>query len=197
MLTIEPWMANWVILPTVIFLARILDVSIGTLRIMFVAKGMKYAAPILGFIESLAWLLAITQIIQNLTNWAAYVAFAGGFAAGNYVGIWLEEQLAVGLQVVQVITKKEGDRMMGRLKDAGYGLTSVTAEGNEGVMRVIYTVVKRVNVEDVVTIVKAIDPNAFITIEDVRAAEAAQIPYRPPRYKMTLEKPVGRIRRWK
>ena len=84
------------ILPLLVFLARILDVSIGTLRIIFVAKGLKHFAAMLGFFESLIWLIAVTQVMQNLNSWQTYVAFACGFAAGNYVGVVLEERIALG-----------------------------------------------------------------------------------------------------
>ena len=76
----------WVILPLLIFLARVADVSMGTLRIIFVSKGLKYLAPIIGFFEVIIWLLAIRIIMQNLSNFMCYIAYGAGFAMGNYAG---------------------------------------------------------------------------------------------------------------
>ncbi|HPA70469.1 MAG TPA: DUF5698 domain-containing protein, partial [Bacteroidales bacterium] len=87
---------NYLLLPLFIFLARIFDVSLGTLRIIFVTKGMRIIAPLVGFFEVLIWLLAISRIMQDLDNWVSYIAYAGGFATGNFVGMYLEERLAIG-----------------------------------------------------------------------------------------------------
>ena len=91
---LENGIFSYILLPQMIFLARIADVSLGTIRIIFVSKGMKRIAPLIGFFEILIWLLAISRIFQDLDNWIAYIAYAGGFAAGNYFGMLLEERLA-------------------------------------------------------------------------------------------------------
>jgi len=88
--------AVW-LLPVLIFFARVLDVSIGTMRIVFLSRGMRLMAPVFGFFEVLIWLIAISRIMGNLTSWVNYVAYASGFAAGNYVGMYLENRLAMGL----------------------------------------------------------------------------------------------------
>jgi len=146
----------YIILPLLIFMARILDVSIGTLRIIFVAKGLKYFAAILGFFESLIWLIAVTQVMQNLNSWYTYIAFACGFAAGNYFGVVLEERIAVGNLLIRVITMKEADELVRVLRKAGYGVTSVDALGEFGPVKLIFSIIKKYN------------PKAFYTIEDMR-----------------------------
>ena len=83
------WIFTWVLLPILIFFARILDQSIGTMRLIFLSKGMKHIAPFLGFFEVIIWLLAIGQIMQHLDNWVCYVAYGAGFAMGNFIGITL------------------------------------------------------------------------------------------------------------
>ena len=88
----DTWFFTWILLPALIFLARILDQSIGTLRLIFLSKGMKYIAPFLGFFEVIIWLLAVGQIMQHLDNWLCYVAYGAGFAMGNFIGITLEER---------------------------------------------------------------------------------------------------------
>ena len=87
---------TFIILPILIFIARVCDVSIGTMRIIFISRGAKILAPLLGFFEILIWLVAIGKVMQNLDNIACYVAYAGGFATGNFVGIRIEEKLAMG-----------------------------------------------------------------------------------------------------
>ena len=95
---------SYLIMPFLIFIARVCDVSINTLRVMFVMNGRKTIAPLLGFFEALIWLLAISQIIQNIDNPLSYLAFAAGFAAGTYFGMVMEEKLAIGRVLVRVIT---------------------------------------------------------------------------------------------
>lgn len=121
----------YIILPVLVFLARILDVSIGTLRIIFVSKGLKHFAAMLGFFESLIWLIAVTQVMQNLNSWQTYIAFALGFGAGNYVGVVLEERIALGNLLIRIITQKEADELVDVLRKAGYGVTSVDARGGQ------------------------------------------------------------------
>ncbi|PLY01324.1 MAG: hypothetical protein C0622_07520 [Desulfuromonas sp.] len=171
------------LLPLLVFLARIIDVSIGTLRIIFVARGLKYFAALLGFFESLIWLLAVTQVMQNLTSWQTYVAFSLGFAAGNFVGVTLEEKIAIGNLLVRVITRKEADELVHVLWDAGYGVTSVDAQGESGPVKLIFTIAKRRNLAKILGIIKQYNPNAFYTIEDMRFVKET---YFPPMTKRTL-----------
>lgn len=156
------------ILPLLVFSARILDVSMGTLRIIFVAKGLKHFAAILGFFESLIWLIAVTQVMQNLNSWQTYVAFALGFAAGNFVGVVLEERIALGNLLIRVITMKEADELVGVLRKSGYGVTSVDAQGESGPVKLIFSITKRRNLGKIIAIIKQYNPNAFYTIEDMR-----------------------------
>jgi len=165
-----------VLLPLLIFLARVLDVSVGTLRIIFVSKGFKGLAAVLGFVESLVWVLAISQVFQNLNSWATYVAFAGGFSAGNYVGILLEERIAMGNQLIRVITRRDAEALDDYLRQAGYAVTSLAAEGIEGPVKILFTVCKRRELEKIIGIIKCYNPNAFYTIEDVRFVKEAYLP---------------------
>ena len=159
---------SWIILPILIFLARVCDVSIGTIRIIFVSKGIKYLAPVFGFFEILIWLLAIGQIMQNLSNFYYYIFYAGGFAIGNFVGILIDEKLSIGTVGVRIITKKEAYDLTEALKKANYGVTAVGAEGSNGNVKIIFTVVNRQNIQDVIKIVKKFNPKAFYSIEDIR-----------------------------
>ncbi len=155
-----------------IFFARIIDVSVGTLRIIFLTRGMKYLAALLGFFESLIWIIAISQIMTNVNNWMAYLAFAGGFASGNVVGIWLEEKIALGTLIVRIITRHEADQLVPELRAAGFGVTNIPAEGEHGPVQAIFTIVRRKALPEVIKLIRQHNPNAFYTIEDVRFANA-------------------------
>ena len=159
-----------IILPILIFFARIVDVTFGTIRIIFVSRGMKWLAPIFGFFEIMIWLFAIGQVFNNLTNITYYVAYAGGFACGNFVGIYIEEKIAIGTMVVQIITRKDGTQLIEFLKIEGFGVTSIDAEGGTGKVKVIYTIIKRRDLQQVVEIIKRFNPKAFYSIEEVRSA---------------------------
>ncbi len=158
----------FIILPLLVFLARVVDVSIGTLRIIFVAKGLKHLAALLGFFESLIWLIAVTQVMQNLNSWQTYVAFALGFSVGNYAGVVLEEKIALGNLLIRIITQREADKLVDVLRKAGYGVTSVDARGETGPVKLIFSITKRKNLEKIIAIIKRYNPKAFYTIEDMR-----------------------------
>lgn len=157
-----------IILPLLIFFARIADVSLGTLRIIFVSKGYKIIAPLIGFIEILIWIVAISKIIQNIDNWVCYIAYAGGFAVGNYVGMRIEEKLAIGYELVRVITQKDANNLVANLQKKGFGITTIKAQGTSGEVAVIYLIINRKKIEDVVEIIKKYNPNALYTVEDLR-----------------------------
>lgn len=169
------WYA-WVILPLIIFTARIFDVTLGTIRIIFVSRGKRNLAPVLGFFEVLIWIVVISQLVQNLESFTAYIGYAAGFAAGNYVGMWLEDKLALGTYMLQMITAEDTGEMIMRLSDAGFGVTQVEGEGTKGKVNLIYTVVKRRNVEQVLAIIHELKPNAFVAIEEVRSTEKGVFP---------------------
>lgn len=158
----------YIILPLLIIVARIIDVSIGTLRIIYVSKGMKYLAPILGFFEVLIWLLAIGQIMQNLDNWVCYIAYGVGFALGNYVGILLERRLKMGTYIIRIITQRDAGDLVDALHRENYGITRINAQGAKGPVEVLYMIIRRKNILHVERIIEQHNPKAFYTIEDVR-----------------------------
>ena len=157
------------IMPLLIFLARICDVSIGTMRIIFVSKGKRNIAPILGFFEVLIWITAISKIMQNLDNYINYVAYAAGFATGNYVGMIIEEKLAMGIQMIRVFANERGPELVKNLNFRGFGATSVEAHGVKEKVHLIYTIVHRNELEKVLGVINEFNPKAFFTIEDVKA----------------------------
>jgi uncharacterized protein YebE (UPF0316 family) len=155
---------TWIILPALIFTARIFDVTLGTIRIVFVSRGKKFLAPVFGFFEVLIWLLAIGQIMKNLTNVFCYLAYAGGFATGNFVGLYLEEKLAMGILVIRVITSRDASEMTELLREQGYGVTSVDAQGVTGKVNLIFMIIKRNQLGKVVKVIQRFHPQAFYSV---------------------------------
>ncbi|MBL7135293.1 MAG: DUF2179 domain-containing protein [Candidatus Marinimicrobia bacterium] len=174
---------TWVIVPLLIFIARILDVSIGTIRIIMVSKGSKILAPILGFFEVIIWLLAISQVMQHLSNIACFIAYGFGFAMGNYVGIVIEEKIALGLQAVRFITKDTVDVLTMALRDEGYGATVIEATGGKGKVNIIFSIVPRKNIDNVLILAREIDPNVFVSTQDIRSVKSGFIPSKSTIYK--------------
>jgi uncharacterized protein YebE (UPF0316 family) len=161
-------LVTYILLPLFIFVARIIDVSLGTLRIIFVTKGMRKVAPLVGFFEVLVWLLAISRIMQDLDNWVCYLAYAGGFATGNFIGMYLEERLAIGHEMIRVITRKNATSLIDDLRTRGYGVTSVKAQGIEGDVAVIYIIAKRSMISEVLDEINRFNPRALYTVESIK-----------------------------
>lgn len=159
-----------------IFLAELCVVTLGTLRIIFVSKGRKALAPLLGFFEVSLWLFAVGQTMRNLGNPLCCAAFAGGFAAGNYLGILIEERLALGTCVVRVITHKDAGPLVEGLKAAGYGVTSIDAHGATGPVRIVLTVVRRKERGEVLAIIRRLDGKAFYSVDDLQTAGEGVFP---------------------
>jgi len=172
-----------------IFCARIIDVSIGTLRIIFLTRGMKYLAALLGFVESLVWIIAISQVMKNVNSWSAYLVFAGGFASGNIVGIWLEEKIALGTLIVRIITRFEADDLVKALRGTGCGVTNLDACGEQGPVMVLFTIVRRKKLPAVIALIRKYNPNAFYTVEDVRFASATAVDLATTRRPFALRRP--------
>ncbi|HNW69623.1 MAG TPA: DUF2179 domain-containing protein [Bacteroidales bacterium] len=174
-MTILNFLANdapiftWVVLPLLIFCARIFDQSVGTLRLIFVAKGLKNWAPVFAFFESLIWLLAIGEIIKHLDNPLCYIAYALGYAMGNYVGMVLDEKLSIGNVIIRVILKSQAPELISRLKESNYGLTILDAEGAVGKVKVIFSIIKRSDVKNFISIINELNTQSFYTIEEIRS----------------------------
>lgn len=162
-------MFQWVILPLLIFLARILDVSLDTIRILFVSRGKRSIAPLLGFVQVIIWLLAIRQIFLHLSNVVCFIAYAAGFAAGTWVGMLIEEKLAIGVEVIRIITRNEASQLIQFLREKNYRVTKVKGYGATGEVSIIYTIVRRQDMPEVINIIRRFNPKAFYTIEDIRA----------------------------
>lgn len=179
---------TFVIVPILIFCARICDVSIGTVRYIFISRGFKNIAPVFGFFEVIIWLLAIGQVMANITNPICYIAYGGGFAAGTYIGMAIEERMKLGLSIIRVITAKPADDLIKRLRQYGYGVTSIAAHGALSEVTIIFMVVKRTKISHLITLIRDFNPNTFYTIEDVRSASEGIFPFEPSFYSFSYFK---------
>lgn len=159
---------SWIVLPVIIFFSRVCDVSLGTLRHVFISKGFRKIVPVLGFFEVLIWIIVVAQVMKNLNNVACYLAYAAGFATGTYVGLFIEERLALGLQVIRIITNQNCEELTTALRQENHGMTLVDAQGSMGPVKMIFTVIKRKNVQSVVTLIGKHNPSAFYSVEDVK-----------------------------
>lgn len=151
-----------------IFFARILDVSIGTMRIILISRGYRILAPVFGFFEVILWLLAMNQVMKHIDNTYSYLVYGAGFATGNYVGMLLESKIAIGFQAIRVITTEKLVSLPLILRQEGYGVTSVKGMGALGEVTIIFSIIPRKKLDHVLEIIRILEPNAFITIEDVR-----------------------------
>ena len=169
-----------VILPVLIFITRIIDVSLGTLRIIFINRNLRYYAAVSGFFEVLVWLLVIRQVFQQLDNPVCFIAYAAGFAAGNFVGVFIENKISIGRVVIRIITHRDADELASFLRTSGYALTVVDGEGATGPVKIIFAIIERRDTDAIVKIVKSYNPNAFYSLEDVRFVSEAVTPNRQP-----------------
>jgi uncharacterized protein YebE (UPF0316 family) len=167
---------SFLLLPFLIFLARITDVSINTIRIIYVLGGRRWTATMLGFFESFIWLMAIRQIFEHLDNWLCYVAYPAGFASGIFIGMIIEERIAYGKVIVRIITRRDVKSLIDFLNSQKRRYTHVNAEGPDGHENLVFTVLDRENLEVMLYKLKAILPSAFYTVEKVnRAAEVGTL----------------------
>lgn len=169
---IDSFWFTYLLLPFMIFASRIVDVTIDTLRIVYITKGNKILAPVLGFFQILVWLIAITRIMKNIDNIACYFAYAAGFATGNYIGIILEERFAMGIQMIRIVTQVDASTLIGKLHSTGFYTTSIEAESNQGKVHIIFLIVPRIKISSIIVLIKNYNPKAFYSIEDVRSVDA-------------------------
>lgn len=164
------------LLPFIIFFGRIVDVTLGTLRIIFVSKGEKYLAPIIGFFEVLIWIVVISEIFSRANDVTAYLAYAGGYAAGNFVGILIEQRIAFGVLLCRAYTTKNGKELVNILSAQNFGATLIQGSGSLGEIDIVETVVERKMLKKLDKIFNAFDSNIFYISEDIRAKQRGIFP---------------------
>jgi len=158
-----------------IFALRILDVSIGTLRIAYLVRGRRALAGLLSFFESLVWLTAAAQVITSLDAPVKFVAYAAGYATGTVLGVSIERWIASGDTLLRVVTPVGSPSVEHPLRAAGYYVTSLNAQGRDGDVRVHFTVLARRKVPEALRIIRGASPGAYVTLEATTPARAASI----------------------
>jgi uncharacterized protein YebE (UPF0316 family) len=184
-LGISPDVFHWIILPLLIFTARIFDVSINTMRVIFMLAGRRWLATFMGFFESFIWIVAISQIFKNVGSIASYFAYAGGFASGIWVGMMIENRIAIGNVIVRVFLQRNSNELVSALSNANYRFTTVDAQGSREPVNIVFLVLKRKNLPHLIKFIEQYQPNAFYTIESVKHVS--------DKTDLIAEQPDGRI----
>jgi uncharacterized protein YebE (UPF0316 family) len=155
--------------PLVIFCLRIVDVSLATLRMLLSVRGVKYAAPVIGFFEILIWLTAVGTAIQHLDSPLHLIGYAAGFSMGTLVGLTIEERMAIGMAAIRVVSRHGGVELAEALRELGFGVTEYSGQGREGSVEVVDAVMRRRDVPRAMSAIDYWDPEAFVTIQEPRA----------------------------
>jgi uncharacterized protein YebE (UPF0316 family) len=146
---------------------RLVDVSLGTVRIIMLSRRYRLLPAIIGFVEVFTWLVAATIVFSNLNNPPRMLAYAGGFGLGTYLGALLESWLAVGSTMMRVVSPTTSPDPTPRLREAGYLVTEVNADGRDGEVRLAFTIMSRRQRKEALRIVHQVDPAAFVTLQDI------------------------------
>lgn len=155
--------------PLLIFGLRIFDVSLATIRMLLTMRDRRLPIPFIGMVEAAIWVVAVGTAIQNIHSVWHVLGYSGGFAAGTLVGIWIEAKMAMGLATIQIVSRDEGEAVANALRDRGFGVTELAGYGREGKVEVLWSVVKRRQIQKVVGVVEGLDDDAFISVEEPRA----------------------------
>lgn len=160
------------ILYIIIFLAKTVEVSISTIRLVYVNKGERVKGAALGSVEVMIWILVVSSVLTNIAEDPFKIlAYAAGFALGNYLGISIESKIAVGLASIQVVVnEEEGDALAAILRDHEFGVTIIDGKGrDESKKDLLFIQLKRRKIPAAIKLVKETDPNAYISINDVKS----------------------------
>lgn len=151
-----------------IFFARVMDVSLATIRLLFVVRGRKIEAAFIGFFEVLIFVTALARVMGHLDNWFNILAYAGGFATGSLVGGMVEERLALGYVATQIISLRMDNELRDAIRAAGFGLTVITGQGKDGERHILLVVSKRKHLPRLSKLIDSIDAQALIITTDAR-----------------------------
>ena len=151
-----------------IFVLRLINMTLATMRLVLTVRGRKWVAAIVGFFESFIFVFAIARVVQDLNNIFNMIGYAGGFASGILVGLALERRLAIGFGHVRIISSQRGSEVAAALRKAGYGATELVGRGREGHVSVISSTVRRRDITNVDAVAIAADPACFVTVDEVR-----------------------------
>lgn len=154
--------------PIAVFFLRVTDVSMATVRMLLIMRGRRFLAPLIGFFEILIWVTAIGIVVQHLQSPLHVVGYAGGFAAGSFLGLLLEERLALGLATIRTVVRSGGPELSAELREAGFGVTEMAGRGREGVVEVLYSVLPRRRVPTALELIHRGAPDSFVVVDEPR-----------------------------
>ncbi len=177
---------SYVVLPLLIIFARICDVSIGTIRVMFISKGYRKLAALFGFFEILIWIFVGRQVLVRSTSVIHFIAYAGGFGIGNYIGLLIEDKMSLGIVIIRVILREGSTELLDFLKKNDIGFTIVEGEGAQEDVKIMFSVLPRQNLPKVLQAINRYNPNAFYSIEDVRTVSAGVFPQKQKKQRRFL-----------
>jgi uncharacterized protein YebE (UPF0316 family) len=163
LISLQPWAFT-----ILIFLLRVVGMSMDTLRVLFVLRGSRLPTWILGFLQTTLWVVAIGGVLSNLNDLWNVIAYCAGFATGNVVGLAIEERLAIGYVNMRIISPGRGSAILETVRTAGYGATEIPGRGKDGTVTVIDCSIKRRHISKIQKEISRIDPEAFVTIEETR-----------------------------
>jgi uncharacterized protein YebE (UPF0316 family) len=172
--------------PIVIFLLRIVDVTLDTMRVLFMVRGRRLPAGILGFMMALVWIIAVGNAMKHLDSAWHILGYAAGYGTGTMVGITIENLVAFGLIQLRIVSKHGGVEIAEALRDRGYGATEFSGFGRDGAVEIVQSVVQRAHLDEVLALVDTFDDTAFVTVEDpqvLRGGSVASREWRVPAFR--------------
>lgn len=166
----------------VIFAVRVLGNTITTIRLILITRGNKLYSSILAFFESLIFVVVLGTVVSNLSSILNLMAYCGGFAVGGYVGQWLEDKWTRGYVMVMVVTRQreKGEAIAKGIRAAGFGATEVSGRGGEGEVSIVESIIERHDLAKCNDIIQSIDPDSFVTVQNLRATQRGYVPVTQP-----------------
>jgi uncharacterized protein YebE (UPF0316 family) len=158
-----------------IFFVRVFGIALSTIRVLLMGRASRLLVGVIAFMESLTFALAFSRVVDDLTNIWNLMAYCLGFAVGTIVGTAMEQRLAAGFMTVNIVSRTQSQKITDTIREAGFGATRSAGEGASGTVGLIRSVVRRKDAPRVVDIAQAIDPNAFVTLEEARTVQRGYI----------------------
>lgn len=169
-------MTDSVLVALIIFVLRIVNNAVSTIRVVYIARQQRLIAAVLGFVESAIFAITVASVVRDLTDPLVFVAYSGGYAVGSYLGMWMEERLVKAFMTVNVVLQNGGHELATTLRDQDFGVTETVGEGRAGKVTMLRTIVDRRDVRRVTDIIRQEQPEAFISMEETRAIRRGYFP---------------------
>ena len=151
---------------------RLIDVSVGSLRIQYLVRGQRAIAGVLGFFESITWVAAAGLVLSDLDEWWKALAYAAGYGLGTVLGGFLDSLIASGQVFLRVLAPYDSPTVADDLRDLGFGATVINGEGYQGEVRLTILAIPRRRLDEAITVIKRLNPDAFVTVDSISASNA-------------------------